>query len=320
MPFAPKLSSSSLSDGKRISRMRIFVAACCLVCNLGVLSAIWFLTEQTPEETMGATAAAVYAMDDVVPGTGASETRTAESAQGSEVISDTRASDVRKITIQPTDAVARQGDEVTFSVEAHGAVSYSWECTDPDTDGWYEPPAGDAGSASLSFELTPDLTWLKDCTFRCRVAFDDGSVEYTDEAHIEYRDLAGWYKFARRAAHVLEFLPVGVFSAGFAIALFGRCTRPRRIVLAVPGFCLLCSVGDQVHKLFVPGREFDALDLVLDAIGYGAGIAIALLVGRLVIPGGNRSRTDNPASPAVENALNEPVAVRTSQHGMQKRR
>ncbi|MFR9006422.1 MAG: VanZ family protein [Collinsella aerofaciens] len=34
------------------------------------------------------------------------------------------------------------------------------------------------------------------------------------------------------------------------------------------------SLFDQTHKLFVPGREFDASDLVFDVLGYGVGIVL----------------------------------------------
>lgn len=36
------------------------------------------------------------------------------------------------------------------------------------------------------------------------------------------------------------------------------------------GHRLVCSLADQTHKLFIPGREFDGRDLVLDAVGYAA--------------------------------------------------
>ena len=81
----------------------------------------------------------------------------------------------------------------------------------------------------------------------------------------------------RRWAHVPEFFVQGLFLFG-AAALWPRA-RGR-----VPGLrarlgmallaCAACSLFDQVHKAFVPGREFDARDLLFDALGY----VLALLV------------------------------------------
>ena len=43
------------------------------------------------------------------------------------------------------------------------------------------------------------------------------------------------------------------------------------------GLCVLASLFDQTHKLFVPGREFDAGDLLFDLLGYSTAIAFVLL-------------------------------------------
>ena len=52
--------------------------------------------------------------------------------------------------------------------------------------------------------------------------------------------------------------------------------KPRnRVLAAVVIVCFACSLGDQIHKMFVPGREFDALDMCFDAAGYVLGALIA---------------------------------------------
>lgn len=81
----------------------------------------------------------------------------------------------------------------------------------------------------------------------------------------------------RRWAHVPEFFVQGLFLFG-AAALWpqarGRASGLRvRLGMALLA-CVACSLFDQVHKAFVPGREFDARDLIFDAMGY----ALALLV------------------------------------------
>lgn len=41
--------------------------------------------------------------------------------------------------------------------------------------------------------------------------------------------------------------------------------------------CALAFLFDQTHKLFVPGREFDAGDLLFDLLGYAASAALVFL-------------------------------------------
>lgn len=86
----------------------------------------------------------------------------------------------------------------------------------------------------------------------------------------------------RRVAHTVEFFFVGLFSAMTAACLGERilCTRLRCLLVLL--FCVVCSVGDQVHKIFVPGRHFDVVDLGFDAAGYIAAMLLVLLVAMLV--------------------------------------
>lgn len=81
----------------------------------------------------------------------------------------------------------------------------------------------------------------------------------------------------RRVAHTVEFFFVGLFASVVVVCLSRRpwsvCSRCVPVLL----FCAACSVGDQVHKIFVPGRHFDVIDLGFDAGGlchrHAAGIA-----------------------------------------------
>lgn len=86
----------------------------------------------------------------------------------------------------------------------------------------------------------------------------------------------------RRVAHTVEFFFVGLFASATAACL-GECLPCARFryVLALL-FCAVCSVGDQVHKIFVPGRHFDMIDLGFDAAGYIAAMLLVLLAAVLV--------------------------------------
>lgn len=85
----------------------------------------------------------------------------------------------------------------------------------------------------------------------------------------------------RRVAHTVEFFFVGLFASATAACL-GEClpcARFRYVVALL--FCAVCSVGDQVHKIIVPGRHFDVIDLGFDAAGYVAAMLLVLLVAAL---------------------------------------
>lgn len=86
----------------------------------------------------------------------------------------------------------------------------------------------------------------------------------------------------RRVAHTVEFFFVGLF-ASVVVVCFSRCpwsvcSRCVPVLL----FCAVCSVGDQVHKIFVPGRHFDVIDLGFDAAGYVTAMLLVLLAAVLV--------------------------------------
>jgi VanZ family protein len=55
----------------------------------------------------------------------------------------------------------------------------------------------------------------------------------------------------------------------------------RTAILAVVGSTLY-GVSDEVHQYFVPGRTPDVVDVMADALGAGAGVALGGLVRRLL--------------------------------------
>ena len=86
----------------------------------------------------------------------------------------------------------------------------------------------------------------------------------------------------RRVAHTVEFFFVGLF-ASLAVVCLGECLPCARFRYALAAlFCAVCSVGDQVHKIFVPGRHFDMIDLGFDAVGYITAMLLVLLAAALV--------------------------------------
>ncbi len=86
----------------------------------------------------------------------------------------------------------------------------------------------------------------------------------------------------RRVAHTVEFFFVGLFASLVAVCLDKRVSPTRLWCVSVLAFCAVCSVGDQVHKIFVPGRHFDIIDLGFDAAGYVTAMLLVLLVSAWV--------------------------------------
>lgn len=86
----------------------------------------------------------------------------------------------------------------------------------------------------------------------------------------------------RRVAHTVEFFFVGLFASLAVVCLDKRVSPTRLLRVSVLAFCVVCSVGDQVHKIFVPGRHFDVVDLGFDAAGYIAAMLLVLLAAVLV--------------------------------------
>ena len=84
----------------------------------------------------------------------------------------------------------------------------------------------------------------------------------------------------RRVAHTVEFFFVGLF-ASVVVVCFSR--RPWSVCSRCVTVLLFCAaVGDQVHKIFVPGRHFDVIDLGFDAAGYVIAMLLVLLAAALV--------------------------------------
>ena len=258
---------------KASGRLRLFTGLLSFVLLVLSMSSIWILTEQTPDQTGALTRWFANVLDDVqrrdegLPGSGSDVGLSGSLSSASSC----------SIVGQPLDCNVRVGELVTFRVVANDAVAYLWECTDSGTSGWYQIEGSDATKAKYEFEMTQDLTWMEDCRIRCLVTFADGSSEYSDEALIVIRDVMKSGKYLRRFAHIAEFGAVGFFSALSAVLLLAGAFRRRVLVGGCLVFCMLNSLLDQLHKLFVPGREFDVIDLGLDAIGYV--LAISLVFG-----------------------------------------
>ena len=86
----------------------------------------------------------------------------------------------------------------------------------------------------------------------------------------------------RRVAHTVEFFFVGLFASAIVVCFSRRPWSAYSRCVPVLLFCAACSVGDQVHKIFVPGRHFDMIDLGFDAAVYITAMLLVLLIAAWV--------------------------------------
>lgn len=86
------------------------------------------------------------------------------------------------------------------------------------------------------------------------------------------------YASVRKWAHTVEFLALGIpVSLAFIFWWGGPPGLLSRVSLAFL-LCVFASLFDQTHKLFVPGREFDAGDLLFDFLGYSIAIGLSFIM------------------------------------------
>ncbi len=82
--------------------------------------------------------------------------------------------------------------------------------------------------------------------------------------------LGVWDEILRKAAHVLIY---AVLTVAWTWALAPSLSRPLHFAVAL---ALLYAIADEYHQSFVPGRDADPLDVLVDSCG----IAVALAISR----------------------------------------
>lgn len=75
----------------------------------------------------------------------------------------------------------------------------------------------------------------------------------------------------RKAAHFSEYALLAVLWA----APFGYITKSTKKRMAAAFLiCLIYAVSDEIHQLFVPGRDGNVKDVLIDSAGAGSGILL----------------------------------------------
>ena len=96
----------------------------------------------------------------------------------------------------------------------------------------------------------------------------------------------GWFSSnhitnIRKWAHVYIYLALGG-SMACTVCSFRPGWRRWQQASASVLLCLGYAVTDEIHQYFVPGRAMLASDVLVDALGFSAGILVTLLLLRAV--------------------------------------
>lgn len=83
----------------------------------------------------------------------------------------------------------------------------------------------------------------------------------------------------RMLAHFGVFFLMGIFVCAFYNTYD---INKKKLYSHTFLFCLAYAITDEIHQLFVPGRAFEIIDIITDALGVLAGIAAFILINKLI--------------------------------------
>lgn len=108
-------------------------------------------------------------------------------------------------------------------------------------------------------------------------------VKDYDSRPIQYKTaiIDNYQFFIRKTAHFTIYLCLGVSSLGLFSTYKFKNSKTDKFLAFV--LCVLYSVSDEIHQLFVPGRAGMISDVILDSTGALLGIVIMFTVSRIII-------------------------------------
>jgi VanZ family protein len=104
----------------------------------------------------------------------------------------------------------------------------------------------------------------------------------------------GWLPGMDKAVHAAIYALLAALVARAHWLRSGGAPTGRSLV-ALAGLALAYGVTDEVHQLFVPGRQFELADLAADALG--AALGVLLMARRMGARRGERPRGSLPSQP-----------------------
>ena len=82
--------------------------------------------------------------------------------------------------------------------------------------------------------------------------------------------------FEDKIYHILEYIVFGILLQRGSVLSGGRSLK-RILSISILGVCF--GATDEIHQLFVPGRQCDPYDFLADAAGVLSGQALYLVLG-----------------------------------------
>lgn len=80
----------------------------------------------------------------------------------------------------------------------------------------------------------------------------------------------------RRAAHAVEFIPLGFSVFGFVVCMQKRKKHVKYAALYSLIGCMLYALFDEIHQIFVDGRACELSDGLMDTLGSMVGIIVCM--------------------------------------------
>lgn len=103
---------------------------------------------------------------------------------------------------------------------------------------------------------------------------DLNGVTINTDTFVEQFQLKNPSIFIRKNAHAIEFLILAILFAA-VLRSFGMSIR--KSIIYVLFFVLFFAVTDEFHQIFVPGRNSNVFDIVIDFIGGLIGLGVFIL-------------------------------------------
>lgn len=90
-------------------------------------------------------------------------------------------------------------------------------------------------------------------------------------------------KDVRKYAHMFEYALLGITSVLLFAELFWQRTQPNACAAVTAYiFCFAYAALDELHQYFVPGRSAQFSDVLVDSVGFTAGIMLIIAVSLVV--------------------------------------
>lgn len=99
-----------------------------------------------------------------------------------------------------------------------------------------------------------------------------GGAEMTEQQKTELVDKIN--SVAREVMHSVVYFSLGIF---VQITVLGIFKEKLLSVFITFTFCVTYGFSDEIHQLFIAGRTFQMIDLVMDTMGVSVAIALVLL-------------------------------------------